>query len=182
MPFKFSNTPIAGLLIVEPAVFKDERGFFLESYKESDFKSNGIDVVFKQDNHSVSKKNVLRGLHFQLSPAGQGKLVRVIKGSVWDVAVDIRRSSNTFLKWHAVELSADNGAMLWIPEGFAHGFVSLSDDTHLVYKCTEEYNPRLDSGIKWDDSEINIRWPINNPLVSDKDAQLPYLSDAVVYP
>lgn len=181
MPFVFKDCEIPGPIIVEPKAFGDERGFFLESYKKSDFVKNGIDVEFKQDNHSLSTKGVLRGLHYQKPPSAQAKLVRVIKGSVWDVAVDIRKESPTFKKWIAVELSEENKKMFYIPEGFAHGFVALTDDVHLVYKCSNEYSPLHDAGIRWDDPEIAVEWPVRKPLLSDKDLVLPYLKDAEVF-
>ncbi len=181
MPFNFIRAEIDGLVIVEPRSFGDSRGFFLESYKKSEFASNGIDVEFKQDNHSFSTKGVLRGLHYQKSPAAQAKLVRVIKGAVWDVAVDIRRDSPTFKKWVAMELSEKNNTMFFIPEGFAHGFLALTDEVHLMYKCSNEYTPQCDAGIIWNDPEFAIKWPIENPLLSDKDIVLPLLKDAVVF-
>ena len=181
MPFKFTKLKLTDLILIEPQVFFDKRGFFLESYKESDFSTHGIDEKFVQDNHSLSKKGVLRGLHYQLSPHAQGKLVRVIKGEVWDVAVDIRKSSHTFLKWDAEELSEENRKMLYIPPGFAHGFVALTDEVHLIYKCTSEYDPALDTGIRWDDPDIGIDWPVKNPLVSENDKKLPYLRDAELF-
>ena len=181
MPFNFIKTEIDGLVIVEPKVFGDERGFFLESFKKSDFVNNGINVDFKQDNHSYSTKGVLRGLHFQKNPAAQAKLVRVIKGAVWDVAVDIRQNSQTFKKWLAVELSEDNKKMFYMPGGFAHGFLALTDEVHLMYKCSNEYFPQYDAGIIWNDPELNIKWPVDRPLLSEKDTKLPLLKDAVVF-
>ena len=181
MPFSFKRLAIEDMIVVEPRVFPDDRGFFLESYKFSDFSNNGIEVNFLQDNHSLSKKNVIRGLHYQLTPKAQGKLVRVIKGSVWDVAVDIRSSSKTFKQWIAEELSEQNAKMLYIPPGFAHGFVALTDEVHLTYKCTCEYALDCDAGIRWDDPEIGISWPVKNPIVSSKDALLPYLKDAKIF-
>lgn len=181
MPFNFTKLSIDGLVVVEPRVFGDGRGFFLESYKKSEFESNGINVDFKQDNHSVSTKGVLRGLHYQKPPAAQAKLVRVIKGAVWDVAVDIRRESPTFKKWVAVELSEENKKMLFIPEGFAHGFLALSDEVHLMYKCSNEYTPESDAGIIWNDPEIAVTWPSGTPLLSEKDMILPMLKDAEVF-
>ena len=176
MPFTFSECELPGLVIIEPRVFPDSRGFFMESFKESDFLKAGIDARFVQDNHSLSSKNVVRGLHFQLPPAAQAKLVRVVRGAVWDVAVDLRKGSSSFGRWHGLELSENNLRMLYIPEGFAHGFISLMDNTHLLYKCSSEYNPSYDSGIRWDDPEISISWPAASPLVSEKDAVLPLLS------
>ncbi|HAW58852.1 MAG TPA: dTDP-4-dehydrorhamnose 3,5-epimerase, partial [Bacteroidales bacterium] len=149
MPFKFNSTPIQGLMVIEPRAFSDDRGFFMESYKASDFIAAGITVRFVQDNHSRSCYGTLRGLHFQKDPHAQGKLVRVTQGKAWDVAVDLRAESSTFGKWHVVELSAENKLLFWIPEGFAHGFVALEDGTELQYKCTSEYAPESDSGIIW---------------------------------
>ena len=161
MPFKFIETAIKDLLIIEPRVFKDDRGFFLESYKASDFKSAGITEYFSQDNHSLSSKNVLRGLHFQSSPHAQGKLVRVVKGAVWDVGIDLRPKSATYKRWYGLELTEENHKMFYIPAGFAHGF-SYSDRTIRIflYKCTAEYSPESDGGIRWDDPDIGVKWPI----------------------
>jgi len=181
MPFNFIKADIEDLIIVEPRSFGDSRGFFLESYKKSEFESNGINVEFKQDNHSFSTKGVLRGLHYQKFPDAQAKLVRVIKGSVWDVAVDIRKNSPTFKKWAAVELSEENKKMFYIPEGFAHGFLALTDEVHLMYKCSNEYSPQSDAGIIWNDPEIAVKWPISSPLLSEKDMKLPLLKDAGVF-
>lgn len=181
MPFEFKKMEIPDLSLIQPRVFWDERGFFLEFYKESDFVKNGITEKFVQDNHSFSTKNILRGLHYQLSPKTQGKLVRVVKGKVWDVAVDIRRSSPTFKKWVGVELSEENHTLFWIPSGFAHGFVALTDEVHLLYKCTEEYDSILDRGIRWNDPELKISWPVSNPLLSPKDEALPLLKDAEIF-
>lgn len=178
MPFSFLPLKIKDIVLIQPEVFYENYYFFLESYKQSDFVRNGITEVFVQDNHSFSQKNVLRGLHYQLPPSTQGKLVRVVKGAVWDVAVDIRKDSPSFLQWEAAELSEDNNQMLYIPPGFAHGFVTLSDEVHLFYKCTAEYNPQLDRGIIWNDPEIAVNWPVENPLVSDKDKSLPFMRDA----
>ena len=177
MPFNFSDTGIAGLKIIDPVVFDDDRGFFLESFKKSDFVRNGIAVDFVQDNHSFSGKNVLRGLHFQRPPFQQAKLVRVITGCVWDVAVDLRKDSPTYLKWVGVKLSSENRRMFFIPEGFAHGFVTLSDSVHLCYKCSNEYSQQHDGGIRWDDPGIGIEWPVENCLLSEKDASLPFLTE-----
>lgn len=176
MPFTFTHCNIPGLLIVEPRVFPDSRGFFMESYKESDFRGEGIDMPFVQDNHSVSSRDVARGLHFQAPPAAQAKLVRVVRGRIWDVAVDLRVGSPTFKRWHGLELSEDNRLMFYIPRGFAHGFVALTDDAHLLYKCDAEYSPAHDGGIRWDDPDLAIEWPVARPLVSEKDAALPFLS------
>ncbi|HOP95656.1 MAG TPA: dTDP-4-dehydrorhamnose 3,5-epimerase [Dictyoglomaceae bacterium] len=178
MPFNFIKLEIPEVILIEPTVFSDERGFFIETYKLSEFKKNGIDYDFVQDNHSKSKKGVLRGLHYQLKPMEQGKLVRCIKGRIWDVAVDIRKGSPTYRKWVAVELSEDNKKMLWIPQGFLHGFVALEDNTEIIYKVTKEYSKEHDRGIFWNDPEINIKWPIDNPILSEKDKSLPLLKEA----
>lgn len=181
MPFTFIHLELKELILIEPKVFFDERGFFLETYKKTEFVKNGIFEDFVQDNHSFSKKGVLRGLHYQLNPMAQGKLVTVIKGKIWDIAVDIRKKSPTFLKWVAVELSEENKNMFYIPAGFAHGFVTLEDNTHVLYKCTNEYSLQHEAGILWCDPEINIKWPIKNPILSKKDASLPLLKDAKIF-
>jgi len=182
MPFQIRTTPIDGLLVIEPKVFADERGFFMESFKASDFAAFGITQNFVQDNHSKSRKGVIRGLHFQRAPYAQGKLVRVTRGRAWDVAVDLRKGSPTFGTWCAVELSADNHLLFWIPEGFAHGFLALEDDTELLYKCTAEYNPTSDGGVRWNDPDIGVAWPQIgvSPLISSKDAVLPLLKDCTL--
>lgn len=171
--FKKIETGIDGLCIIEPTVFGDNRGFFLESYSKKEFNEIGINEEFVQDNHSKSKKGVLRGLHFQTKHS-QGKLVRVIKGSVYDVAVDVRKRSPTYGKWFGVELSSENKKIFYIPSGFAHGFLTLEDDTEFQYKCTDIYAPQYDSGIMWDDKDLNIDWKletykIDNLILSEKD-------------
>jgi len=177
MPFTFFPGELPGLVIIEPRVFPDDRGFFLETFKESDFTKAGIPGSFVQDNHSRSSRGVLRGLHFQKEPHAQGKLVRVSRGAAWDVAVDLRTGSPAFGKWSALELSEENRRMFYIPPGFAHGFLALEDDTELQYKCTAEYNGDADAGIRWDDPDIAIDWPITDVIVSEKDMRLPYLKD-----
>jgi dTDP-4-dehydrorhamnose 3,5-epimerase len=175
---------IPELLIFEPTVHRDERGFFLESWREDWLASRGVTARFVQDNHSHSRRGTLRGLHYQLGTP-QGKLVRVVSGEVWDVAVDLRRSSPTFGKWDHVGLTADNQKQLWIPPGFAHGFYVLSESADLVYKCTEFYAPAQDRSLKWDDPDIAIRWPLISgcpPLLSKKDATAPGLRNATTYP
>ncbi len=179
MNFEFVKLEIPEVILIKPKVFEDARGFFMEAYKASVFAQAGINYAFVQDNHSKSKKGVLRGLHYQLEPKAQGKLVRCIKGKIWDVAVDIRRGSPTFGRWVAVELSEENKYMLWIPPGFAHGFLAL-EDCEIIYKCTEEYAPELDRGIIWNDPDIAIPWPTDNPILSPKDAKLPRLKDAEI--
>lgn len=164
------ETGIPDLLILEPKVFGDDRGFFLESWNEAVFREIGLDLTFVQDNHSRSARGVLRGLHFQ-NPNPQGKLVRVVAGRVWDVAVDLRRSSPTFGKWAGVELSAANKRLFWVPPGFAHGFVSLEDGTDFLYKCTSLYDPGSEHSLAWDDPAVGIEWPLEGiePQLSGKD-------------
>lgn len=178
-----TETALPGVLLIAPRVFGDARGFFLESWNQQNFAAAGLNLTFVQDNHSRSAKGVLRGLHYQLSNP-QGKLVRVTQGAVFDVAVDIRRSSPHFGRWVGYELSADNHHMLWIPPGFAHGFVTLSDTADFLYKCTSFYDPHGDRGIAWDDPAIGIVWPDTGavPLLSTKDAVAPRLADAQVFP
>jgi dTDP-4-dehydrorhamnose 3,5-epimerase len=176
------ETPLPGVLLIEPRVFGDARGFFLESWNRQSFAEAGLDMDFVQDNHSRSSRGVLRGLHYQLHNP-QGKLVRVTQGAVFDVAVDIRRASPHFGRWVGYELSADNHRMLWIPPGFAHGFLVLSDTADFLYKCTTLYDPPSDRGIRWDDPAIGIDWPDMGgaPLLSAKDAAAPLLADAEVF-
>ncbi|HEY3985464.1 dTDP-4-dehydrorhamnose 3,5-epimerase [Cedecea sp.] len=173
------KTEIADLLIIEPKVFGDSRGFFFESFNQTMFDAAvGDKINFVQDNHSKSSKNVLRGLHFQENPHAQGKLVRCIAGEVFDVAVDIRRDSETFGKWVGVILSASNKRQLWIPEGFAHGFVTLEDNTEFVYKTTDFYHPESEQSIAWNDPDINIEWPLmESPILSAKDLSAKCLRD-----
>lgn len=174
---RIETTPIEGLLIITPNVFSDERGYFFESYNNKTFKDLGLTMNFIQDNESCSSKGVLRGLHFQKPPYSQGKLVRVIKGSVLDVAVDLRKSSKTFGKWHSVVLSGESKQMFYIPEGFAHGFITLEDNTIFSYKCTNLYNKESEGSIRWNDPDINIDWECVNPILSDKDKKSPFLKD-----
>lgn len=171
--FKITKKEIEGVFTVEPAVFGDERGYFMETYNENDFKAEGIDLTFVQDNHSKSIKGVLRGLHFQYTQP-QGKLVRVIKGEVFDVGVDLRKDSETYGKWIGEILSEENKKQLFIPKGFAHGFLVLSDEAEFVYKCTDFYNGEDEGGIQWNDPEIGIEWPLGDLkeedlILSDKD-------------
>ncbi|MCG0275998.1 MAG: dTDP-4-dehydrorhamnose 3,5-epimerase [Thermosediminibacteraceae bacterium] len=179
--FEKIETGIDGLYIIKPIVFNDSRGFFMESWNERDFLDIGLDSKFVQDNHSRSTKGVLRGLHFQ-DPQPQGKLVRVVTGIVFDVAVDLRRDSPTFGKWFGVILSEENKKMLYIPEGFAHGFLVLSDYADFLYKATEYYCKEYDAGIIWNDPDIGIDWPlkeygIKEPILSEKDRNLPTLKE-----
>ena len=174
MPFSFSPCPIQGLVEIQPKIFLDNRGYFLEAFSQRDFESAGINASFVQDNHSCSVKGVLRGLHFQKNHP-QGKLVRVIEGEVFDVAVDIRPSSPTMGKWHSVILSSEKQNLLYIPQGFAHGFLVLSEKAIFAYKCTDYYYPDDQDGILWNDPSIGIVWPCLNMdyILSDKDKALP---------
>lgn len=173
MPCIFESAEIEGPVIIRPRVFPDERGFSMETFKASEFARHGITLPFVQDNHSKSSKGVLRGLHFQKGAYAQGKLLRVVAGKVWDVAVDCRPDSPSFLKWFGIELSAENKTMLYVPPGFAHGFVALEAETEFLYKCTAEYSREHEGGIKWNDPRIGIQWPIRDVLVSEKDETLP---------
>jgi dTDP-4-dehydrorhamnose 3,5-epimerase len=165
-----TKTKLEGLYLIEPKVFEDARGYFLESYNEQTFKKNGIDVNFVQDNQSLSCKGTLRGLHFQKPPYAQAKLVRVITGSILDVVVDIRKNSNTYGEYFSIVLSGENKRMLYIPEGFAHGFLALEDNTLIQYKCSNFYNKETEGGLIWNDPDININWGIGyEPIISDKD-------------
>jgi dTDP-4-dehydrorhamnose 3,5-epimerase len=181
MGFVFEHLDIPDLILISPRVFPDERGFFMETYKKSEFAAQGIAGEFAQDNHSLSSKGILRGLHYQLPPFAQGKLVRVVDGRIWDVAVDIRRGSPSFGKWVGVELSDENKRMFWLPPGFAHGFVALSDRVHLLYKCTAEYDKASERGIRWDDPDIAVSWPTREVSVSPRDAALPAFKDAATF-
>jgi dTDP-4-dehydrorhamnose 3,5-epimerase len=178
MPFHFRRLEIPEIILIERQRFEDRRGFFSEIYKLSAFSAGGISAVFVQDNYSHSGRGVLRGLHYQKHPKAQGKLVTVIKGRVFDVAVDIRKGSPSYSRWLGVTLSSDNGRMLYVPPGFAHGFCVLSEEADVIYKVTREYAPELDRGIVWNDAQIGIHWPIADPVVSAKDAQLPSLEEA----
>ena len=177
-----TDTAITDVKLIEPKVFGDDRGFFLESWNHYAFDAAGITARFVQDNHSRSSRGVLRGLHYQMEPA-QGKLVRVVAGAVFDVAVDMRRSSPTFGQWVGYELSATNHRMLWIPEGFAHGFVTLEDGTDFLYKCTNFYAPASEHCLAWDDPAVGIDWPLDGvtPLVSEKDRVGKAFADAATF-
>ena len=167
------KTSIEGLLIIKPDVFKDDRGYFFETYNKERFAKAGLTMDFVQDNESKSSKGVLRGLHFQKPPYAQGKLVRVTKGAVMDIAVDLRKDSPTYGKWESVVLTEENKLQFWIPEGFAHGFVTLEDDTIFAYKCTNVYNKESEGSLLWNDPDINIEWNIENPILSEKDKVSP---------
>jgi dTDP-4-dehydrorhamnose 3,5-epimerase len=175
------ETPLSGALILEPKVFEDERGFFLESYNERAFAGLGIRERFVQDNHSYSKRGVLRGLHYQVQKP-QGKLVRAVSGEVLDVLLDLRRSSPSFGRWHAVKLSSENHRLAWIPVGFAHGFEVLSEGAHVLYKSTEFYAPELERTILWNDPELKIGWEVAiEPILSEKDQRGVRFRDAEVF-
>ncbi len=175
----FEKTSLPGVVVITPDVFTDKRGYFLEMWRSSHYKDAGLPSNFVQDNQSRSVYGVLRGLHFQY-PQWQGKLVHVARGEIFDVAVDIRRDSPTFSKWIGVVLNDKNNKQMFIPAGFAHGFCVLSDFADVLYKCTSEYKPEEDDGIRWDDPAIAIDWPIDNPVVSEKDSNLPMLSEKSV--
>lgn len=167
---QFISTSLEGLFIIAPKEFSDDRGYFFESFRMDRFKeATGLDITFVQDNESMSQKGVLRGLHFQNPPYAQGKLIKVVRGSVLDVAVDIRKDSPTYGQHVAETLSAENKKMLWIPPGFAHGFLTLEDDTVFQYKCTNYYNKESEGAIRWDDPDLNIAWNVQDPIVSEKD-------------
>ena len=177
----FQAGPLPGLFIIEPRIFGDARGHFLESYRKDLFAANGISEDFVQDNQSLSGKGILRGLHFQAPPHAQGKLVRVLQGRVLDVVVDLRRSSRTYGRWFSLELSPEKATMFYIPPGFAHGFLTLEDQTIFAYQCTNYYQPTSEGGLRWDDPGLAIDWawkdPHHPPLVSAKDQILPYFED-----
>lgn len=183
------ETKIKDLLIFEPRVFADDRGWFMESFNQQVFEKaladRGLDIPqFVQDNHSFSKKGVLRGLHYQLNPHAQGKLVRVVQGRAWDVAVDIRKDSETFGQWVGVELSGDNHKQFWIPAGFAHGFIALEDNTQFLYKTTDYYSKECERSIVWNDIDINVKWPIEeglNVVLTDKDRLAPTIKAAELF-
>lgn len=178
---KMTTTELSGVIIIEPKIFSDDRGFFMESYNKQAMAKYGIDADFVQDNHSRSSKNVLRGLHYQIQNA-QGKLVRVVAGSVYDVVVDIRRSSRTFGRWFGLTLSAENKRMLWVPAGFAHGFLVTSEYAEFLYKTTDYYAPEYERSLRWDDPQIGIQWPIEGkPVLSGKDQAAADLASAEVF-
>jgi len=178
MPFHFQRLRIADVILVRPDRFEDDRGFFAELYKRSAFSAAGISPPFVQCNYSHSSEGVLRGLHYQKHPQAQGKLVMPIRGRIFDVAVDIRKGSPTYGDWVGETLSSDDGRMLYIPLGFAHGFCVLSQEADVIYHVTEEYAPELDRGIIWNDPDIGVHWPIPDPVLSPKDARLPSLREA----
>ena len=177
MPFTFKRLSIPDVILVEPNSFSDDRGFFFESYKESDFLSNGIDKKFVQDNFSHSVYGVIRGLHFQKTPKAQAKLVTVLKGKIFDVAVDIRKNSPTYGKWVSEILSGDTHNLLYVPEGFAHGFCVISDEGDVLYKVSNEYSQEHERSIIWNDPKLDIQWPIKKPIISNKDNKLSLLEN-----
>ena len=177
MPFTFKRLSIPDVILVEPSSFSDDRGFFFESFKESDFFSNGIDKNFVQDNFSHSVNGVIRGLHFQKAPKAQAKLVTVLKGKIFDVAVDIRKNSPTYGKWVSEILSDDTHNLLYVPEGFAHGFCVISDEADVLYKVSNEYSQEHERSIIWNDPKLNIQWPITKPIISNKDNKLSLLEN-----
>lgn len=178
MPFAFTPYQLSGLVRIEARIMRDERGWFQETYQRSAFRAAGIDVEFSQENVSWSaRRGTLRGLHYQLAPSAQGKLVRCVAGRIFDVAVDMRRGSAAFARWAAIELAADDGVLLWIPPGFAHGFQALADGSALAYKTTAEYSPADERGIRWNDPRIKVSWPIADPVLSARDGRLPTVAD-----
>ncbi len=181
MPFQFEATAIDGPILVTPRVFADERGHFFETFKHSEFAANGIDETFVQTNASYSTRGVLRGMHYQLEPHAQAKLVRCVRGAVFDVAVDIRRGSDGFGRWVARELSAGNRLMLYVPAGFAHGFLTLTDEAEVHYMVSAEYHPDSERGIMWDDPAVGVDWPGGEVLLSPKDRVYPPLASADVF-
>jgi len=175
------DTQLPGVKLIQPNVFGDHRGFFMESYNEALFVQNGLNFRFIQDNHSLSvEAGVLRGLHYQLEPKSQTKLVRVVAGAIFDVVVDIRRGSPTFGQWEGFELSAENKLQLLVPQGFAHGFCTISPNSEVIYKVDELYSPENDRGIAWNDPVVDIKWPTDCPVLSDKDNKHPFLADAEI--
>ena len=182
MPFDYQPLELDGVVLVKPRVFSDERGYFMETFKQSEFLAHGIAFRPVQENHSKSAKGILRGLHFQVEPFAQSKLVRVVCGSIFDVAVDVRKSSSTFGRWVGAELSEHNKLAMFIPKGFAHGFTALVDGTEVVYMVDKEYSKEHERGVVWNDQLIAIRWPIANPVLLEKDANLPTLRDSEVFP
>jgi len=178
MPFQFKSLEIPELVLIEAQSYEDGRGSFMEVYQKTEFSANGIPQVFAQDNYTYSVRGTLRGLHYQKHPKAQAKLVTVLRGEMFDVALDIRKGSPTYGQWVGVVLTGQKHHMLYIPAGFAHGFCVMSEEADILYKVTEEYAPALDRGILWNDPEVGIRWPIEKPLLSAKDARLPLLKDA----
>ena len=185
MPFEFTQLEIPEVILIEAKRFGDDRGFFMETYQYNEFAKNGIEDQFRQDNFSHSSRGVLRGLHYQINPDAQGKLVRAVRGEIFDVAVDIRQGSPTYGQWVGEHLSRENGRLLWVPPGFAHGFCVISERADVAYKVTGDYSPSCDRGIIWNDPAIGIKWPIQEPSLSSKDKEHPTLEHAdnnFIYP
>jgi dTDP-4-dehydrorhamnose 3,5-epimerase len=178
MPFTFEPTNLSGVIVITPKLYSDDRGFLMETYKRSEFEAAGLDLPLVQENHSRSSIGTLRGLHYQREPKAQGKLVRVVLGEIFDVAVDIRKGSPTFGKWVGVMLSERNRRSIYIPAGFAHGFCVTSPEAEVIYKTTEEYAPEFEHGIRWDDPGLAIAWPVAHPILSARDRQWPSLVNA----
>ena len=178
MPFRFTRLSIPDIILIEPLVFRDQRGFFMETYKQSEFAAEGITETFVQGNHSKSFRGTLRGLHYQKYPKAQGKLVRALSGEIHDVAVDLRHGGPTYGKWVAVTISAEDKKMLYVPGGFAHGFCVISAEAEVLYSATEEYAPNCEAGVVWNDPDLNIEWPIAEPRLSNRDRAWPRLKDA----
>jgi dTDP-4-dehydrorhamnose 3,5-epimerase len=174
---KVTTTPIEGLLVIQPAIFHDARGYFYEPYNKKAFSGAGITDEFVQDNQSFSQKGVVRGLHFQNPPYAQAKLLRILQGSIWDVVVDIRKASPTYGKYFGIELSAENKTIFYVPKGFAHGFLTLEDNTMLLYKCSDFYNKASEESLIWNDPDVAIPWEISNPVLSEKDMNGKRLGD-----
>jgi len=177
MTFKFEKTSLEGIILIKPKIFEDERGFFLETYKKEEFVKAGINEEFIQDNLSKSKKGVIRGIHLQRGNYSQSKIVRCIEGAIWDVSIDLRKESNNFGKYFAIELSEKNRYMIYIPRGFGHGFAALTDVVQVEYKQDNFYSPKNEIGVLWNDPSLGISWPIKNPLISEKDEKLLSLND-----
>ncbi len=177
MPVTLEPTPIDGLLVVKTGVFHDDRGYFSESYSEMMWSEAGFEIPFKQDNLSKSKKGTLRGMHYQIEPEGMGKLVRCVQGSVFDVAVDLRKGSPTYGKWHGLELSGENHLAFWVPAGFAHGFVALEDESLVHYKCTTHHAPDFERALNYACPAVGIQWPIAPTIITQKDQDAPMLDD-----
>lgn len=178
MPFEFERLEIPDVILIKARAFEDPRGFFMETYKRSDFEAGGVPWAFVQDNFSHSTRGVLRGLHYQMNPKAQGKLVSVLRGEIYDVAVDLRKGSPFYGHWVGMRLSSEERRLVYVPAGFAHGFQALIDEADVLYKVTEEYAPAVDRGIAWNDPDLGIPWPIQEPILSQKDSGLPALRGA----
>ena len=179
MPFEFENLNIPGVFLIKPRIFRDDRGFFLETYKKEDLKKVGIDSEFVQDNYSRSEYAVLRGMHFQREPHAQAKIVQCVRGAIYDVAVDLRRDSPTFGKYASYILSEDNRYQLYVPRGYAHGFLVLSDIAEVMYKVDNPYSPECEGGLIWNDQDVNIPWPVEDPILAERDQSWPPLKTLI---